>query len=178
MFKKVLFASVLSCTAMTNTYAGFYIGPTLAYQSITVNDDRPTYQGLAPRFSLGYEQLLKNDFKVAMGVFYGPKSFTINSHNSDTGGSLKTSYSYGASIMPGYIFDDVVSGYLRVGAIATHFSDADTTRNGMILGAGVDLSMTENWDMTFEYDYSKYNSISGIGQPQEGQFILGFMRRL
>ena len=109
---------------------------------------------------------------IAGELFAIPFTAVLN-NNPNKINSLKTSYSFGASILPGYYFDDSVLGYVRLSYIATRFEKIPTTKAGYEAGLGVDISWTVNWRVFGEYDYVKYRSIDNLGTPKAGNYIVG-----
>ena len=154
--------------------ASFYVAPVLQYNNYYVN--KPTYQSLSPRFALGYGGVLNYTVYLAGEVFVIPFSASLKNHPSQFGG-LKTSTSYGASLLPGYFFDDSFMGYVRLGYVSTRFEKLDARRSGFEVGVGVEIVWTCNWSILVEYDYLKFTSIQNIGTPRSQQALLGLKYR-
>lgn len=172
MLKKLLIASGISIASISNACAGFYLGPTLTYNSYRAGGGT-RYIDASPRATAGFGTV--RDYMYFAGeIFVGPKSIRIKD-DSTASGSLKTSYSYGASILPGIMFDDTILGYARLGFITTHFEDANATKTGYQVGLGAQTDLTETWSIRAEYDHSVYRSISGLGTPKADQWSVGFL---
>ena len=152
-------------------YAGtykssFYIAPTVLYTNLYI--DKVTFQGITPRLAVGYDGMATKYVYLAGELFANLATATLKNHPAPAG-SLKTSYSYGAAVLPGYPFDDSVLGYLRIGYIATRFENLHTTKAGYEVGAGFELGWTECWSVRAEYNYLKYRTIPNVGGPRAQQ---------
>lgn len=173
MLKKLLAGTALCFASLTTANAGvFYIGPTLSYESITTSNSI-SYNGTTLRPALGYGTMLGDTaFYLGAEIFAGLKPLTIN-NNAKNGISLKPSYSYGISALPGYFFDQDTLGYLRVGPIVQRFDQVGETKTGFEVGIGLAYSFADCWNVSGEFDYMKYPSFAGVSGPREGQFTLG-----
>ena len=149
-----------------------YMGPEAVYT--TMNKGHAGFEGITPRLILGYGDALTGSFYLAGEIFGGLKTISIRNHPSKVL-SLRTTYQYGASIIPGYIFDNVFMGYARFGVLSTHFENIEngTTKQGWTGGLGLEAALTPSWSIRGEYDYTKYMKINTIGHIYAGQFILG-----
>lgn len=173
MLKKITVLTALGLSLSSTAHAGvFYIGPTLSYESITTSQSI-SYNGVTFRPALGYGSML-GDTAIYLGaeMFGGLKPLTLN-NNAKNGISLKPSYSYGISVLPGYFFDQDTLGYLRVGPIIQRFDQVGVTKTGFEVGIGLAYSFAECWNMSGEFDYMKYPSFATVSGPREGQFTLG-----
>jgi opacity protein-like surface antigen len=47
--------------------------------------------------------------------------------------------------------------------------------SGAQLGLGLQTNVTQNVDARFEYDYTAYNSVSGLKSPTQDAFHLGLI---
>lgn len=173
---RILIGMILSCLLATPALASsFYSAIDLPYESIkTTGASDISYGGYNPRLAFGIENLFANWYYLAGEVFYGPISMTVN-NNPDNNGSLKTSYSYGVSVIPGLNFDDIVIGYARIGAIRTRFSSIDVNKSGFQIGAGLQGVINACWRVRGDYVRTIYNSISGIGDPKADQYSVGLI---
>lgn len=158
-------------TAHASSFNGvFYLSGAAQYSSYYIDDLK--FQGMNPRLAAGYGGMANSMLYLAAELFALPFTATIN-NNPTLVGSLKTSYSWGASLIPGYFFDDSVMGYVRLSYVATRFENLSTTKSGYEAGLGVDVGWTENWNVFGEYDYAKYRTINNVGGPRAGLYILG-----
>lgn len=167
---KRIIAIGMMCVA-TEAWAGsFHIGPMVEYDSFSKGNAR--FLGIAPHFTFGYSDLVVDCFVLGAELFAGPKTFDFKNSPTNTV-SLRTTYNYGASLIPGYIFDNVVMGYLRLGGIRTRFDNLSTVKNGLETGIGMEWLMDMNWSIRGEYDYIRYTSINGVGTVKADVFAIG-----
>lgn len=174
MFKKILITSTLLMGCHTSVFAGLYVGPSLNYESISSNGLR--YEGLRPMIVAGYGNVFRSWLYFAMEAFLGSKSIDINNKSGD-GISLRTSYAYGGSFIPGVFLDDQILGYIRLGLISTKFTQLDIKKSGYEAGLGIEAKMIDCWNIRAEYDYVSYNSIAGLGHLKAGEYNLAVIYR-
>jgi opacity protein-like surface antigen len=174
MFKKLLAIGCLSLCGLSSAMAGLYIGPMFTYNSISAGDI--DYQGFSPRLALGYSTFMNTTLYIAGELEASP--FTMDHNNNPNAqGSLKTTYSYGASIIPGVYFDEVVLGYARLGVLDTRFSKLNKTTYGFQLAGGLEVTVARNWQVRGEVGRVQYQFIDNIGHPYAYQYGVGFTRR-
>ncbi len=129
------------------------------------------YQGLEGTLSVGYAAMVSPSFYLAGELLAGDsinlKDYTV------LGNGVRTTWSYGLGIIPGYMITDYVLGYARVGVVRSRFTDQGDNGTGWQVGLGAQTNLVQNWDLRGEYVYTGYNTISGIGKPQANQFNLG-----
>ena len=120
------------------------------------------YKGLEATILGGFGYLSRSGFYIAEEVFLGDgvqlQGYTH--HNHDKPG-VKTSWSAGLSLLPGYLILDNVLAYGRLGVIKSYFSNAGGNANGGQVGLGAQVALTESWDLRGEYIYSFYSAVSG-----------------
>ncbi|MBA3661509.1 MAG: hypothetical protein H0W64_07265 [Gammaproteobacteria bacterium] len=165
MFKKLAAVLVLLLGSYTTTYAGLqiYIAPGLSYIDVHNNSNELTFQGLDPRFAVGVGTLTLGMFYFALEAFANPiHPMTINSQANELGQNIKPSYSYGASLLPGFHLDDVISLYARAGIIYTRFGQLHTTQGGLQLGVGIETIFGGPWSGRIEYTRSLWRHYDGI----------------
>lgn len=168
-------------------YVGFSLYPR------TVIAGRPAaYKGFGGNLFAGYGAMMSCNFYLAGELFVGD-TWKLKSYRSHTrrlddgrtiadGGSAKTTWDVGASIIPGFLITDCVLTYLRLGATDTRFSNNNNhghhnnnnkSKVGWHVGLGGQTTICQNWDLRGEYIYTQYGSISHVGHPQSDQFNLG-----
>lgn len=175
MLRKLLCATVLFFTGLSTAWAGsLYLGPEIVYQALAVNDIG--YNGVSPRFSLGYEDMFTQYIYGAAEIFTSPTTATIY-NNPNNFGSLRITYSYGASILPGISFDGTIIGYGRFGYIRTRFDNLGKVEGGVQYGLGLRWVLTDLWSARVEYSYTKYQNIAPIGHPDMNSYMLGLTYR-
>lgn len=167
MFKKTLLASVI--IALTSgAYAGCpapYVGAGVGIDNNTSSDvntstfpfvAQPGYFRGVP-FSLfaGYGGQFNQNFYLGGEVFWKVGTAEFSDNNG-----MKTSYGYGASLLPGIMLSENTFAFARVGVIKNRFTDADDTRTGGQVGLGLQTNVTQNIDVRGEYVYTSYSSFN------------------
>lgn len=175
MLKKSLLASAMFALTTTIALADqfSYIGGGLG---ITANTARSgslsSFRGMPFNIFAGYGGLIDPSMYVA-GELIG----TVATAILDSG-DLKSSYSYGASIIPGLMLTNSTLGFLRFGVLRARFPSASATTNGAEFGLGMQIGLTQNVDLRAEYDFIAYRSIGRTGfsgTPRSDQFNLGWL---
>lgn len=197
MFKKLIVTSVI--LSASSAFAGTMGAPgcpchqfvTAPYVGLSVgvrSNFSPVpavYQAIEGTLSGGYAATF-NRFYIA-GEIFGANN--LNSRNYRTtrvgqaGFSNKTTWSYGADILPGYLITDSLLGYLRLGVVESRFrgagfpafTNSSLNKTGYQIGGGGQVNITRNWDVRAEYIFSKYNSLpkTTINHTGANQFNVG-----
>lgn len=175
MFKKLLLATMVTSISCSTFAGSFYVGPTIMIQDSMTNSS--AYRGVNPKMTLGYGEM-------GEGAYFGGELFAIPGSASLTdthlpgAQSIKMSRSIGGSLIPGMMIAAQTIGYARLGFITTKFTGPEIYKTGGQIGLGLQTSVSPNWDLRGEYDYSVYGSVGQIGSPKIDEFSLGFMYRL
>jgi len=170
MFKKCfLTASILALTATAaHAYTGPYpyVGAGLGITANTATTDTfGSYRGVPFSVFVGFGGLVYQNFFLA-----GELTGTVGTAEISNQGAVKTSYGYGASIVPGFELCDHTITFARLGIVRTHFprvrvptdsTTADLT--GGQFGVGIQTALTQNVDLRGEYDFIDYGSVSSGG---------------
>lgn len=182
MLKKILLASAIA-TLTSNVIAGVpapYVGAgigintntssSVTTSSVPVPVNPPgNFRGVPFQVFAGYGGQINQNFYLAGEVFWKVATAEISNNSG-----LRTSYGYGASIMPGVMLCDNTFAFVRAGVIRDHFSNADSTRTGGQLGLGLQTNVTQNIDVRGEYDYTAYgsfnNTIGRVASPTTDSF--------
>jgi opacity protein-like surface antigen len=154
----------------TGPYIGFSVGPRVNYTGSPT-----TYVGIEGTLSLGWGVMLDPSWYLA-GELFGADNAELDNWRARgvaPHGSVKSTWTWGGSIIPGYMITDYVLGYIRLGGVSTHFSNQGTNKSGWQVGLGGQTALAPNWDLRGEYVYTGYGSVSGIGKPNADQFNLG-----
>jgi len=142
------------------------------------NNTSSVFKGLEGTVFAGYA-LLSSNFYLAGEIFaqHGTQitDYRNNLNNNLNSTGLKTSWGAGLSILPGLVLADTILGYLRLGAIETHFDEAAYTAPGGQVGIGIEGSVSESWDVRAEYIFTWYKSINNLGSPRSDQYRLGVL---
>jgi len=179
MLRKLLYTAIIYVLSLAVANAGslcpgsFYVAPTIVYQTMSLPGIG--YNGIAPRLTLGYEDMLTPVIYTAAEIFTNPTTIKVY-NNPNNMGSLRVTYSYGASILPGISFaDNVTVGYIRLGVIKTRFDNLGKIRSGFQYGVGVKWGLNDLWSVRGEYSYTKYNNIVNFGHPDSNTYSIGLM---
>jgi opacity protein-like surface antigen len=176
MFKKILTFTTLFTLASSTAFAGGvpYVGAGLGMNTLTAS-----YHGVASNavgvpidLFAGYGSTVNSNFYMGGELFLTPATFSVS---STTGNYVKTTYSYGASVLPGVMFSDHTLGYVRAGLVRSHFSTGNQMRNGGQLGAGIQTNISPNIDLRGEYVFTGYNTVRNAGSPRSDAFKLGIL---
>jgi len=174
MLRKALLTTACLLTVLPPAHAGyFYLGPTIVYQTMSVNN--AGYNGIAPRMTLGYEDMLTPVIYTGVEIFSNPTTIKVYNNPSDQG-SLRVTYSYGASLLPGINFDNTIVGYGRLGLIRTRFDNLGQVKSGVEYGVGIKWMLNDLWSAKGEYTYTKYNNINPMGHPSSNTYSIGLLR--
>jgi hypothetical protein len=174
MFKKLIAGSLafISTAAMASLITPtFYVGPTAVLKTNTVSNNFT--RELSPRLSLGYGGTVSQGIYIAGELFAIPNSIQINSTQKSGTPSLKSSFTYGLSILPGLMVSDATMVFLRFSGIKTHFTANNQSVLGYQLGAGLQTQLNASWDLRGEYAYSIYRTLQGMGAPRSDWFGVG-----
>ena len=150
-------------------YIGLSVGPRVNYTGTPT-----TYVGIEGTLSLGYGMMLSPSWYLAAELL-GADSAQIKDYRASTPGhgGVRSSWSWGGSVIPGVMVTDYTLGYIRLGGVSTRFMDQGSNKGGWQVGLGGQTAVAPNWDLRGEYVYTGYSSVSGIGKPNGDQFNLG-----
>lgn len=161
MFKKVLSSiAILASTVGIASAAGSapYIGAGLGVAANTSNNSNNVFgSNRVMPFNVlaGYGGVVSDSFYLA-----GELNGTLGAGELNNGGKLKTTYSYGASILPGVMLSDHTLAFARAGIVRSRFSSLNTNQTGGQFGLGLQTGLTQNVDLRGEYDFTAYRSVS------------------
>lgn len=177
MFKKTLLASMIATaiSVSTSTFAGFYAGPGIGVMD-TLNNTS-AFRGLTPRVVFGYEDVEDLGY-FGVEAFATPGIIPMTQANAPGTATVKSSYNFGASILPGLVMGPQTVGFFRFGLITSRFSETDSHKTGAQLGVGLLTSVSPAWDIRGEYDYSIYGGVGRAGSPKSDEFQLTFIYRM
>lgn len=176
---------VIPCKAPIYFCAGPYLGLSLGPR-VNYTGAPTVFNGIEVIGSAGWGWMVTPDFYLAAEVF-GGDSFDVKEYpipGQGKAGSIRTTYDYGASLLPGIMINDTVLAYLRLGYIGAHFRNEPNTicncqnganRNGWQVGLGGESNLCGGWDLRGEYVYSQYSSLPRVGTPRTHQFTLGLL---
>lgn len=192
MFKKLLVASaVLAASSVTfaghykgdykgevacptcYTYSfmsGPYVGASLGVRN-NYNGIPAVYKGIEGTLSLGYAGVLTPAFYLAGEIFAGD-SWNVRNF-PENGVSVRSTWTYGISLIPGMMLTDYVMAYVRLGAVRTRFSHEGENNTGWQVGVGGQTNLAPCWDLRGEYVYTGYRSDNDVGRPASDQFNIG-----
>lgn len=175
MKKKLLAASLafILCPALASAASNggtVYIGGYVGEATNTTMTKNANYRGMPFTLNMGYGALLSQNFYLA-GEFFGVLGTASLNDNG-----LKSTYGYGLSLLPGIMLGDHTMTFFRAGFVRTRFTptiSGNRNANGGQLGLGLQLGLTQNLDLRGEYNYTAYQSFSGIASPKQDAFNIG-----
>jgi opacity protein-like surface antigen len=172
MLRKAFCVTALFLTGLPASFAGIYLGPAIVYDTVSVPGIG--YNGIGPRLTLGYDDMLNERLYAGAEVYTSPTTFKVY-NNPNNIGSLRITYTYGASILPGINFDNTIIGYARLGVVRSRFDNLGVVKSGTVYGLGIQWVLTDLWRARFEYQLTKYNNITNIGHPDGNTTMVGLM---
>jgi opacity protein-like surface antigen len=160
MFKKVLLGiAILTSTIGVASAAGAapYIGAGLGVTTNTQNSSSlfGSYRGVPFNVFAGFGGVVTESFYLA-----GEVAGTLGTAVVSDYGSLKTTYGYGVSILPGVMLSDHTLAFARAGVVRSRFSEVSQTQTGGQFGVGLQTGLTQNLDLRGEYDFTAYRKIT------------------
>jgi opacity protein-like surface antigen len=177
MFKKILLtAAVLTVTSgVAFANPAPYVGASLGINVNSNNNNVAfgSFRGMPFSVFAGYGGVINQNFYLA-----GELTGTIATGEISNAGPLKTTYGYGASIIPGVMLSDHTLAFARVGAVRSRFSQLSTMRSGGQVGLGMQTSLTQNVDLRGEYDFTAYKHVNYAGTstaPRSDMFTVGLV---
>jgi Outer membrane protein beta-barrel domain len=169
MLKKALFCNLIAAliTELAVATPAPYVGASLGVINNTNSSHH--FRGIPFNAFAGYGGVITQNFYLAGEAMATVGTGEISNHH------LKTTYGYGASIIPGIMLSDHTLAFTRAGVARARF--ADKTVTGGQLGLGLQTSLTQNVDLRGEYDFTAYHSFnhtnSTISSPRSDAFNLG-----
>lgn len=165
------------------TYAihpGPYIGLSPGFRT-DYNHTASVYKGFEGELYAGYA-MLNESFYLGSEIFV-EHSAQLQNYRNDLNANLnpigvRTTWSTGLSVLPGFTVADTLLSYLRLGVIRTHYKDIAETATGGQVGFGLQGTVSESWDLRMEYIYSFYQSLAGLGSPRSDQFHVSFLYKI
>ncbi len=175
MFKKTLIATalIIASSQVAFAYSAPYVGASIGVTANTLvrvkdnNFNISSFRGMPVSLFAGFGAVLSGNFYLA-----GEVTGTVGTVELNNNG-LKTSYGYGASILPGFLLCDHTLSYLRLGILSARFPDVATSSTGGQVGFGLQTSLTQNVDIRGEYGFIAYRKLAGTSaSPRSDQFVL------
>lgn len=172
MLKKLLVASIMMAISSSMAWAvnAPYVGASLGVVNNTATANN--FRGVPLTLTAGYGATLNQNVYLGGEVFGTLGTSTLSNNPHDT--SLRTTYNYGASFTPGVLLSDHTMTFVRLGVVKTRFSNLSKNTSGGQIGFGMQSSVTQNWDIRGEYDYTKYNNVAGVS-PRADAFNVGLV---
>jgi opacity protein-like surface antigen len=132
------------------------------------------YRGVPFSVFAGFGGVVNQNFYLA-----GELNGTLGTGDFTNNNGMKTSYGYGASVIPGIMVSDHTLAYARAGIVRTRFSNANSLETGGRFGLGMQTSVMQNIDVRGEYDFTAYgafnNKIAKVAAPRSDAFNLGLI---
>jgi len=181
MIKKLLIASAILATSSTIAVASGapYMGASVGV--VTTTAPYSSFRGVPLTINAGYGAMVSQSIYLA-GEVFGVVGTSTVTNNNQLGWSPRTTYGYGLSFIPGIMVSDHTMTYARLGVVKSRFSNSgsgifknvSSTETGTQVGLGMQTSLTQNWDLRGEYDYTKYKNTKS-SSPQSDAFNIGFI---
>lgn len=164
---------LLASTAHATPFA-VYVAPSVFLNDTTSSSDNQ--RQLLGRISLGMGSYMNKNYYAGAELFVSPGGLVLNSRNP-TGPTVKNTWNFGASVLPGVRLNENTMLFFRLGAVDSHF----TYRNNYVLGGqfGIGLSTTVaiNCDVRGEYIYTAYRSMPNLSSPRSDWYGIGLVFR-
>jgi len=176
MFKKcILSAAILTSTigiaaAGSAPYIGASLGLITNTSSNAGNGNAGNFRGIPVDVFIGYSSMMDQSISLA-GELIG----TIGTGELSNKNGLKTSYGYGLSVLPGVMLSDHTLASIRIGVVQSRFVSVNSIATGGQAGLAVQTSLSQHIDLRSEYDYTIYQTVSGIQSPRSDAFNLGLV---
>lgn len=171
-FRTSLLTVLLSSATVVVAGTGPYLGG-----SINIVDNvsgHSSFRGLTGSVMGGFGGAVNEDTYLAGELFADIGTLVLDNNTSLGSPTLRTTYSYGISIIPGLMLSNRTMAYVRIGLLKTNFTGLTSSVTGAQFGLGMQTSITQYWDMRLEYDYVPYQNTKGVS-PSADQFKLGFI---
>lgn len=157
---------------INSPYIGADIGARYNY-----SDNTRVFEGYTGNVALGYGYASAGDAVYLGGELFGQDTAVLRNYTAIHGDSLRSTWDYGISVLPGFFVATHTILFGRLGAVRTHFVTIEATKWGTQLGVGTLVNVAPHWDIRGEFDYTKYTKISG-GTPQSTQVLAGIAYRI
>ncbi|MDR3492103.1 MAG: outer membrane beta-barrel protein [Gammaproteobacteria bacterium] len=166
------------------TLGGFYAGLSAGYEGYQINRNPWIMEDQFGKFNThangwngrlfgGYGRYFDRYYlggELFLGTSGANGKDTINTTNLQYDGKFSVGTSIGASLLPGYKFDNGPLTYLRLGYISTDLKVNDASRSnssstsnwtsGFNTGIGIEIPLYKKIDARLEYDYINYSSFN------------------
>jgi len=174
MFKKILLTSAIIATSSTAFAITPYLG--VGVGELTNTASLANSRALTASVFGGIGDVLNPMFYLGGELLINLGATSISTNNSPGATSVKSSYGYGLSIIPGLMLSDHTMAYLRAGLVETKFTGPSKTAMGGQAGLGIQTSLAQSWDLRGEYVYTAYQSAKPIkGNPRSDQYNLALV---
>lgn len=149
-------------------YFGLSIGPRNTYNGLPVVN-----KGMAIILAAGAATMFTNHLYFG-GEVYVDHNINVRDFPNPPPVSVRSDWSYGLDIVPGYMLTTFILGYVRLGVENTNFTKANGGATAWRVGIGGETNICKRWDFRAEYIYSGYKRIS-IGRAHIDQFNFGIV---
>lgn len=141
------------------------------------DSNAPSVQGFLGGFTLGYGHHFQNSFflgaevSALFGGMHGNTETFVNL-GQPISSRLSQQHRFGAAIQVGYVVNNTVLPYVKVGAVFSRWdSKTDALpllgegtcskyKPGLDLGVGIQLLISKNWSLDFEYSHAEYQEVN------------------
>jgi opacity protein-like surface antigen len=176
MLKKLLAVTALMsvvnvAAASAYPYVGVSSGLLInSTESGETSGSAGVFRGIPLNVFLGFANQTPQGLYLA-----GELTGTLGAAEISNANGLKTTYGYGASIIPGVMLSEHTLAFGRAGIVNSRFSNVSSNSTGGQLGAGLQTSLTQSLDLRGEYDFTAYKSVGSVGAPRQDAFTAGLV---
>ncbi|HEX4044647.1 MAG TPA: outer membrane beta-barrel protein [Gammaproteobacteria bacterium] len=165
MLKKIIFSgltlSAIAATSIAVASPAPYLGASVGIANNTSSNaigNLPGYaRGVPFEVFAGYGGVISESLYLG-----GEITGTVATAEISSSGGVKTTYGYGASIMPGIMLSDHTLAFVRAGVVRSQFSSVDDKATGGQFGVGIQTLLTQNIDLRLEYAFTAYQSVGKV----------------
>lgn len=151
-------AEVVPAPCCKRTFTcGPYIGLSAGVRSNYIHTPA-VFHGIEGTLSVGYASMFTPEFYLG-AEFFGADNFEASDYRIFGLNSVRTTWTYGFSLLPGYLITDNFLAYLRASVVRSRFNHFGENRTGWQLGIGAETNLCDCWDLRLEYIYSQYGHL-------------------
>lgn len=146
-----------------------YVGASLSAQRIT--SSQATFQGWRPGLFIGYGANMPDCYYLG-GEFLASWVTATENKANFRNQSLRLQPSLGLSFIPGMYFTESTMAIARFGIGTSKMQAANKWISDIVVGGGLESSLTPSWNVRLEYDYTIYGKTGNGGSLPTGQEIM------
>lgn len=179
MYKKMLvMAALMSFAGIASAEFYPYVGGSMG---LVVNStDSGEVNGVAGYFrGIPFNVFLGAAGITSQGIYFGGElTGTFATAEITNSNGLKTTYGYGASLIPGILLSENTLAFVRAGVVRSSFTNVSEMSTGGQFGLGLETALTQAMNVRGEYDFTAYRTAATVGAPRSDAFMLGLIYKL